>query len=363
VIAKLEARSGQGVDPFWAMAFRKGWHAARTAREAALEPVHGDVLPPVGADVLIRLASEDAWLPHVVTGYYVWPSLDGDARRHRVFVRVKDADGTPNARMLCDLRRPDGTPYVTGKATGPSSEPAEGPAVAWEYRNQHGNPFLTHKDPAKWHPHDLAGFKDFRALGYLSSGKAPKGDEPFNMLETAKLLEQANAALLQENQRLKSEAGQQPALTDEQRTALQGAINWIDFRHGSEKLILPLKALLAARPVPEGEPVTCTPTWYGHEGEGACTTLRAHPVGRRKACRASCRRSRRGNERRGLRCAARCRAPRAVATAQEPARATSGAGAAGMGRAGHQRGNPGLGQLRVDETMTGTRDVCCVRSP
>jgi len=42
-------------------------------------------------------------------------------------------------------------------------------AVAWEYRNQYGDPFLTHKDPDKWHPHDKAGFKDFRALGYVAN--------------------------------------------------------------------------------------------------------------------------------------------------------------------------------------------------
>lgn len=36
--------------------------------------------------------------------------------------------------------------------------------VAWQYENQHGNPFLTHKDPSTWHPHDRAGFKNFVAL-------------------------------------------------------------------------------------------------------------------------------------------------------------------------------------------------------
>ena len=46
------------------------------------------------------------------------------------------------------------------------AQPAE--AVAWEYRNQHGNPFLSHTDPHKWHPHDQEGFGQFRALVYAA---------------------------------------------------------------------------------------------------------------------------------------------------------------------------------------------------
>lgn len=38
------------------------------------------------------------------------------------------------------------------------------PPVAWEYRNQYGNPFLTHDDPAKWHEHARRCFNSFRPL-------------------------------------------------------------------------------------------------------------------------------------------------------------------------------------------------------
>ncbi|WP_432263314.1 hypothetical protein [Cupriavidus sp. TMH.W2] len=82
-----------------------------------LEPVYGDVLPPLRADVLIHLASLDKWVPHKVIGYYVWPSLKGDPSGQRVFVRVRDSAGTPNARMLCDVRRPDGTSYLPAATT------------------------------------------------------------------------------------------------------------------------------------------------------------------------------------------------------------------------------------------------------
>lgn len=44
-----------------------------------------------------------------------------------------------------------------------------GEPVAWQYENQHGNPFLTHKDPSTWHPHDRAGFKNFVALGVIAA--------------------------------------------------------------------------------------------------------------------------------------------------------------------------------------------------
>ena len=74
------------------------------AREP-LEPVEGDLLPAIGSKVLIHLASQDQWVEHTVAGYYVWGDLDGrENRRHRVFVRVVDADGILNARMLCDVR-------------------------------------------------------------------------------------------------------------------------------------------------------------------------------------------------------------------------------------------------------------------
>jgi hypothetical protein len=81
-------------------------------RPASLKAIDGDVLPPIGSDVLIHLASIDKWMPHTVVGYYVWPSLDGNSRLQRVFVRVRDVEGTQNARMLCDVQRLDGSPFV-----------------------------------------------------------------------------------------------------------------------------------------------------------------------------------------------------------------------------------------------------------
>lgn len=69
-----------------------------------LQPVHGDLLPPVGSKVMIHLGRQDAWVEHTVTGYYAWGDHDGNDSLHRVFVRVVDADGYPNARLLKDVR-------------------------------------------------------------------------------------------------------------------------------------------------------------------------------------------------------------------------------------------------------------------
>lgn len=76
----------------------------------ALEPVEGDLLPPVGSKVLIHLARQDEWVEHTVAGYYVWGALshqvrDGEKDAHRVFVRVKDANGYDNARLLSGVKR------------------------------------------------------------------------------------------------------------------------------------------------------------------------------------------------------------------------------------------------------------------
>lgn len=69
-----------------------------------LEPVEGDQLPAVGSKVLAHLGSSDKWVEHEVTGYYVWGDLGGNTRLSRVFVRLADSHGYPNARMLCDIR-------------------------------------------------------------------------------------------------------------------------------------------------------------------------------------------------------------------------------------------------------------------
>lgn len=70
-----------------------------------LEPVEGDLLPAIGEEVLIHLARSDKWVPHRVVGYYAWGDHGGNDSLHRVFVRVVDADGYPNARLLKDVRR------------------------------------------------------------------------------------------------------------------------------------------------------------------------------------------------------------------------------------------------------------------
>ncbi|MEE5068625.1 hypothetical protein V2J79_05265 [Pseudomonas alliivorans] len=78
------------------------WQASREV--AALEPVVGDQLPPVGSKVQIHLGSLDAWVDHTVAGYYVWGDLGGNDSLSRVFVRVRDESGYLNARLLKDIR-------------------------------------------------------------------------------------------------------------------------------------------------------------------------------------------------------------------------------------------------------------------
>lgn len=82
--------------------------------QLGLEPVYGDVLPQVGDAVLIHLGRSERWVKHTVVGYYVWKDLGGSDSLHRVFVRVKSADGYLNARMLKDVRP------VTWKAGKPA---------------------------------------------------------------------------------------------------------------------------------------------------------------------------------------------------------------------------------------------------
>lgn len=74
---------------------------------SGLEPVHGDVLPAVGSQVFIHLATPGVWAEHTVVGYYAWPDLDGKESLHRIFVRVRDSAGYLNARLLKDVRTPE----------------------------------------------------------------------------------------------------------------------------------------------------------------------------------------------------------------------------------------------------------------
>lgn len=76
-------------------------------------------------------------------------------------------------------------PFVRGVlAAQAPAQPAE--AVAWEYRNQHGNPFLSHTDPHKWHPHDQEGFGQFRALVYAAPSQPDRAvmQQALDALET-----------------------------------------------------------------------------------------------------------------------------------------------------------------------------------
>lgn len=99
-----------------------GWpervRALLTAADAGaggLEPVEGDLLPPVGSKVLIHLASPDAWVEHTVAGYYVWGDLGGNKHLHRVFVRVVSNSGYPNARMLHEVRPLPAAPAIANQ--------------------------------------------------------------------------------------------------------------------------------------------------------------------------------------------------------------------------------------------------------
>lgn len=76
---------------------------AAAPKAAPVEPVHGDVLPPVGSRVYIRHGRDNDAHACTVTGYYAWGDLGGDKRLHRVFVRlVYEGTDRQQARMLCD---------------------------------------------------------------------------------------------------------------------------------------------------------------------------------------------------------------------------------------------------------------------
>lgn len=92
--------------------------AAATA-PAALDPVHGDVLPAVGSRVFIRHGRDDDAHACIVTGYYAWPALGGVKHLHRVFVRlVYEGTDTANARLLDEC-------WPTAEAALAGAKPAE----------------------------------------------------------------------------------------------------------------------------------------------------------------------------------------------------------------------------------------------
>lgn len=67
----------------------------------------GRQLPDVGDEVLIHLSSADRWERREVSGFKIWPHLDGDGAYHRIFVKVfnvQDGKRIPNERLLKDIR-------------------------------------------------------------------------------------------------------------------------------------------------------------------------------------------------------------------------------------------------------------------
>lgn len=58
-------------------------------------------------EVLINLASSDSWEKYTVSGFHIWPSLEGDLAYHRIFIDVYRMDGNnrvTNSRLLKDVR-------------------------------------------------------------------------------------------------------------------------------------------------------------------------------------------------------------------------------------------------------------------
>lgn len=115
----LEDRGTPPVEPIQKMRpdFLAGYEAGQKDAKASarlndvnpsLPPVEGDLLPPIGSRVQIYLNSLSTWVTHTVIGYYVWESIYHDNRsEHRVFVRVRDAQGIENSRLLNDIRFPE----------------------------------------------------------------------------------------------------------------------------------------------------------------------------------------------------------------------------------------------------------------
>ena len=82
----------------------RGYKVEKEPINPVLEPVEGDLLPPVGSRVYIRQARDNDAHACTVTGYYVWEDLlESPAWLHRVFVRMVYAGTqTPQTRILCE---------------------------------------------------------------------------------------------------------------------------------------------------------------------------------------------------------------------------------------------------------------------
>lgn len=81
-------------------AFCAGAESVQTTTPA-LDPVEGDVLPPIGSTVYILHGRDNLAHACTVVGYYAWKSLNKESKDHRVFVRVKYEDqDSYNARSI-----------------------------------------------------------------------------------------------------------------------------------------------------------------------------------------------------------------------------------------------------------------------
>ncbi len=85
---------------------------------------NGNQVPEKGDEVLIHLASCNAWEKYTVEGFHIWPHLEGESCYHRIFIDVYRMDGgqrVKNSRLLKDVRPidwRDGDPYnPTGEVT------------------------------------------------------------------------------------------------------------------------------------------------------------------------------------------------------------------------------------------------------
>ena len=99
------------------------------------EPVHGDILPPIGSRVFIRHGRDDDAHACTVTGYYAWPDLGENKRLTRLFVHmVYEGTKTKQARMLCDC-------FAT-EADALSAPPVRQPVPVTEYQLLSGDAVL-----------------------------------------------------------------------------------------------------------------------------------------------------------------------------------------------------------------------------
>ena len=157
----VEANFSVGPSPTdyaWINERAKSWLLLSNAGQAPqLKSEPDDVLPPIGAEVQIHLGSLNKWVTHTVVGYCAWPSHGGDATLQRVSVRVCDQNGVPNARLLRDVRRLDGTPYVVDKRAEAAEKLAKEVAGLTQDEFEHlVEPFLPDGRGAEF----LSGMRD-----------------------------------------------------------------------------------------------------------------------------------------------------------------------------------------------------------